>query len=202
MQRFGSTYLPTEDFDQVHWLKPLRPPDSPIWYYWLQRTKEHTGEFVDPATVDVAIRPIIEFFHRRQIRTLPSCEGHFYVYDDVKDHVQTLQEEQDLLRRGLLTLTDVETGMMLSPTIRDYRAPNARSLAEELFRNQGRGTIGCVMGDVEEARRLRHGLRSRGISGVRLAGDGCVVKINVWCVAPDDLDGIWQEVFHGIRRTM
>ena len=195
--QFGSTYVPPSDFDTYRWLEPARPEWAPRWFYWIIRDRAHEGEFVDLNTVDDLLKPIVALAQDNDIRTFPSCQGHFYSTGDLQDQSYWLQMETAHIRNGLLPFRDVETGTILRPKIANWTYPSSTSLTRMMKRHEGEGRIGFLMDEdlgYAFCRYLHPSIKTR------VTGD----KVDVM-VKADNEKGLvrsWENVEQALRRSL
>ena len=102
------TLVPHQSFHKFDWYKSEHTP----WYFHEYTDKVNvlsTGEnFIE--SVDIILRPLVQILHSKNIRTTPSCSGHFYVKEHYDEIFSKLHLQAKLIREKGVEFTNVETG--------------------------------------------------------------------------------------------
>jgi hypothetical protein len=145
--------VPAHLFDAYHWLLPVGVPHPSRWHYGWPRATPHRGSLsVNPATVDPALRPLVLTLHRRGIRTLPSCEGHFSRPTPkgrpdpaLLLRSRDLRAQAPLIRGPGLLMQDVESGALWRVVDPAYKLPSFPEMVENHAAQEGSGYIGIMI---------------------------------------------------------
>jgi hypothetical protein len=188
--QFGAQHIAVGDFDHFDWLRPIRPVDSPTWYYWTLRNEVNPGSWVDLSTVDSLLHDMVACAQEAGVRTLPSCQGHFPKETYFDEQMRFLSHEEGLIREGRLLMENVETGRVSRPRVPRYRMPPPRWLKFGIDQARGRGRVGFVF--EERAPAVELTVLAMSVADARC--DGHRVSIQVVGRSPNELRLAWGQV--------
>jgi hypothetical protein len=148
-----ATAVPPHLFAAYHWLLPVGVPHTSNWHYGWARQTPHAGSLsVDPATLDPALRPLVTALHQRGIRTLPSCQGHFFPRSQTGKadpalvrRYRDLQAQAPLIRGNGLLMRDVESGKVWRVQDSAYKLPTFYEMMRNHYALEGIGYLGILM---------------------------------------------------------
>lgn len=134
--------VPQENFHRGCWVKS---DDEVKWYYYIDG-KSNSGniesdDFIN--TVDKELKPIVNLLHKNNIKTSPSCAGHFAKKKYFYDIWNGLKNHEDKIKTKGIILKDPENNNTINFKDINYSLPwIKRDFVEKAYEYQKKGVIG------------------------------------------------------------
>jgi|688.fasta_scaffold04100_21 hypothetical protein len=140
--KLNPDFIPHEDFHKGLWLKTKKCP----WFFFYETPREFTipnnESFYN--TVDDDLKLLVEFLHRNNIPTTPSCSGH--IHDD--NHNSQLFESIKNISKDLetgLTFNDPENKRKFFYKNKSFKLPwEKNQFIDNITEYQGKGVLGFI----------------------------------------------------------
>jgi hypothetical protein len=130
--------------DRFHLGSWLRSTEHPTWYYFSEKrnpNKITNRSFL--SSVDGPLRELVEFLHKKNIRTTPSCAGHHIGERHLEKIYSGIEKDACIICDEGLRLEDIETGEIHYCCEKNYVLPwNKEEFVEKLSLYQQKGVIG------------------------------------------------------------
>lgn len=148
-------------------------------------------------SVDAPLKELVQFLHRQQVRTTPSCSGHFRRREEYKKVFAALEQDQEQIHQEGLKLKDIETGKVYHFQHKNYRLPwQEEEFLDRIMTYQHKGVLGMRLG---HKRAIKKQILSLEFNGVRFEEKENVVLILL--EKPSEASNInsWQKITEAIR---
>lgn len=143
-------FIPHEDFHRGSWLKAK----GSNWYYFL-RGEDNEGEISNKwfdNTLDPEIKSLVKLFHDNDIKTSPSCAGHFSKANYFEDIWDQLDREKEKINSDGLKLYDSENNDETIFKDKKYDLPwGKKEFVNKAMEYQKKGVLGIFKDDAKES---------------------------------------------------
>jgi hypothetical protein len=144
LMKITADFIPHTKFHKGSWLLPIKRPN---WYYFKEQKRKNiisNKDFLQ--SVDGPLKELVEYLHKKGIKTTPSCAGHQIneknfekIYDSLKE------DKKDICNNGLV-LEDCESGKVYIYKNKKYQLPwSKKNYLKEVMEYQKEGVIGIKL---------------------------------------------------------
>jgi len=143
-------FIPHKDFHKGSWLKAK----GGKWYYFMYGD-ENEGEIENKwfdNTLDPEIKSLVKLFHDNDIKTSPSCAGHFSKAEYFEDIWDSLDKEKDKINSDGLKLYDSENNEEYMFKDEEYDLPWSKNeFVDRALEYQKKGVLGIFKDRVKDS---------------------------------------------------
>jgi hypothetical protein len=190
--------IPHEKFHTGIWLQSV---ERPSWYYFAERPNDHmiiNKDFIE--SVDEPLKDLVNFLHKKKIKTTPSCSGHNIDERDLEKIFQELKEDSAAIRSRGLKMKDVESGQVILFKDENYKLPwQKRTFLKRVESYQHRGVLGICVG---KNARLKEQLQRLDIKGARVIKRGNTVFIFTNEDKQADINAVWKKITNRVKAIL
>lgn len=205
IDQLSPSIIPHHHLPTTRWYRATGP-----WYYH-RPTAEPPRQRLAPDFydhVDRALRPLVRLLHHWDLRTTPSCQGHFHP----REHFERVWAQLARDRRRIrapgqgLRVTDSETGERFRFHAPDYELPwrSGAAFCDEAMRQQGVGYLGVLLPPARAEVAAQLVGACDGLGGVhcpRGAMHGQILlALHVDTGDPDDQEAAWARITERLLR--
>ncbi|MCE3260111.1 MAG: hypothetical protein K0S12_1752 [Bacteroidetes bacterium] len=188
--------IPHSEFHTGSW---LQNSENPGWYYFSKRKNKNiilNDGFIE--SVDEPLRDLVTFLHSRNIKTTPSCAGHYISDRDLSKIYDTLEEDQEHICGKGLHFKDVESNRLYFYKDQDYTLPWTRDkFLDEISIYQHRGVLGMRLGN---RKKIKDNL-------LKLQMDGVITDVRdsilfIFTDQPGENNWKWREITKEVKKIL
>jgi hypothetical protein len=190
--------IPHTKFHTGTW---LRSSGQAGWYYFVKKRNRNvitSKNFL--ASVDEPLRELVNFLHKKGIRTTPSCAGHFLNEKDIEKVYRSLIRDGLKIRNGGLKLKDMQTGEEYCYREKTYTLPwNKTDFTKRLNKYQHRGVLGIRLGN---RKKMKSAFLELTTKGFNIIERGPLILILTKEKHPGDNKKKWKEITARIKEVL
>lgn len=185
------TLIPHEVFHKYDWYLS----EHSNWYFHRYSDNENiitTGnKFID--SVDDLLKPIINVFHSKGIKTTASCSGHFYSRDEYVKVFFQLEMIEQLIKTTGVEFTNIETGQTLFTYNPEYN--RLQYIDQEIFVDKviEYAKVG-ILGIKDSSSYFFNKFKEANLHNVELLLQGKYTFIKTTPKDLDECEHLWTEV--------
>jgi hypothetical protein len=197
LQHITPELIPHTEFHKGTWLLPVNGAD---WYYFMKKQPPHiitNKNFI--SSVDKPLRDLVRFFHKKKIKTTPSCSGHHFKVVDLEKIYDDLEEDRHKINTVGLELKDVETGEIFQYRDPHYNLPWRKTgFLKQVKDYQQKGVIGFETGD---NRQIKDELLRLHIDGAKIIAKDKMIFILTVENKYGDNTSLWRRITKQIKEV-
>jgi hypothetical protein len=198
MGKITADLVPHTLFHKGIWLQSV---ENPGWYYFMKkenRNKIKNISFIK--SVDEPLKELVQFLHKRNIKTTPSCSGHHIIERDLEKIYNSLESDGEKIRDTGIKLKDVETDKEHLFYDKHYLLPWSKKVfLEKLELYQQKGVLGIKLGNRKKAKEEVLNLK---IDGVSTREKDAIIFIFTNENKKGDNKSTWKEITKQVKKIL
>jgi len=190
--------VPHSEFHTGRWLHSAKKKG---WYYFMR--EENFNSIANRyfiKSLDWQLRELVSFLHAKNIKTTPSCAGH-YIPKRLLEYIYIgLEAERDQILDNGLRMKDVESGEKILFRDKNYSLPwNKKDFIEQLFIYQRKGVLGLRLNNLNPEKEQ---ILNLNIKDVQTTERDNITFIFTYADHPGNNYSAWKEITRRVKAIL
>ncbi len=189
--------IPHAQFHTGAWLLSC---ERPGWYYFKKQQRRNVIRNKDfEESVDGPLRELVQFLHRKNIATTPSCSGHHIRERDFEQIYSQLKEDEKQINSAGLKMKDIESDRLFLFRNKDYKLPwSETEFLEKVIVYQQKGVLGMRLGN---RKKIKESLLKLNIEDANFKEKDSILFVFTNESGRADIKQVWKEITQQVKQA-